>query len=178
MVFAGRKALYAEEDEPDPINNYGEQKAEAELLVKQYAGPWCIVRPALIYGGELGGKSSFLSWMLNTLKSRTGSFYTDERRSPVWVHDLAKLLTKLSTIRYEGIVHAGGLECLSRAEFAQLAADVWEIPHSNIKTSSLAADPASAWRPGSVCLSSEKAHNLIAFHKTRAALQTIKNNTL
>lgn len=178
MVFKGNKPLYFEQDIPDPISVYGRVKAEAEALVQQYRGPWCVVRPALIYGSEIDNRSSFLSWMLQSLEQGTGKFFTDERRSPVYVGDLVRLLLEVVTARQTGILHCGGLECLSRVEFAQIAADVWNYSHSNITTTSLAANPDNSWRPKSVCLSSDTAHSLVRFTEIRAALEQIRISTL
>lgn len=176
MVFGGERCVpYSETDIPNPVNAYGKSKMEAEGLIKSYNGPWCIVRPALVYGAAINGKTSFLSWMIQALEKGDGSFFTDERRTPVFVKDLARLLIRLVNERRQGVVHAGGLECLSRVQFAELAADAWGINRDRMRATSLDADPANHWRPRCVCLVSTVAHQLVSFHSTTAALREIRS---
>lgn len=176
MVFKGdRGDPYSETDKPDPVNVYGRSKVEAEGLVKGYNGPWCIVRPALVYGAAIGVKTSFLSWMIQTLKKGDGSFFIDEMRTPVYVSDLVNLFIQLVRDRRQGLVHAGGLECLSRVQFAELAADAWGIRRDKIQVTNLDSDPSNQWRPRCVCLASSAAHQLVKFHSSMAALEEIRS---
>ena len=68
MVFNGKQAPYDVEDTPSPVNEYGVSKIAAETLVREYDGPWCIVRPALIYGETIESRGSSLSWTLDVLR--------------------------------------------------------------------------------------------------------------
>jgi nucleoside-diphosphate-sugar epimerase len=45
-----------ETDPPEPISWYGRSKLEGEqALARHYPGPWCIVRPSIVYGpGDVG----------------------------------------------------------------------------------------------------------------------------
>jgi len=45
-----------ETDRPEPVSWYGRSKLEGELVVaRRYPGPWCVVRPSVVYGaGDAG----------------------------------------------------------------------------------------------------------------------------
>lgn len=48
---ARRGVPVSERDAPDPVSWYGRSKLEGELaLARHYRGPWCVVRPSVVYG--------------------------------------------------------------------------------------------------------------------------------
>jgi dTDP-4-dehydrorhamnose reductase len=110
LVFDGEHgAPYTEDDEPRPIMEYGQQKLEAELLVRRLHPEALIVRTSLLFGPPDGPQE--------TLARRDDvSFHTDEIRTPIRVRDLAAALLRLTEER--GILHVAGPEALSRYDFA------------------------------------------------------------
>ena len=50
VVFAGRPLAYAEADEPDPIIEYGRDKADAERAAAAAVPDAAIIRTSLLYG--------------------------------------------------------------------------------------------------------------------------------
>jgi dTDP-4-dehydrorhamnose reductase len=110
LVFDGEHgAPYTEDDEPRPVMEYGQQKLEAELLVRRLHPEALIVRTSLLYGPPDGPQEAL---------SRRDDvrFYTDEIRTPIRVRDLAAALLRLTNER--GILHVAGPEALSRHNFA------------------------------------------------------------
>lgn len=175
MVFSGREGNYRSTDRPSPILEYGRSKLLAEESVKLYPGRWCIVRPALIYGAPTGGRNSMLSWTLDNLRSGTGRFFVDEVRTPIWADDLVKLLLTLYRNRHTGIIHAGGLDKLSRYDFACAVAREWGINQENVGQANASELPDAFWRPRDVSLVSDDAGRLVQFHSTTEALRCIHN---
>jgi len=114
VVFAGRKGEpYVEEDEPDPVTEYGRTKAEAERVVATEHPRALLVRTSLIYGGAEPSR--------HELAARDGgSWYTNEIRSPVQVTDLANTLVELAERDLSGPLHVAGADAVSRAELAEL----------------------------------------------------------
>ncbi len=174
MVFSGREGGYCETDSPAPLQEYGRSKALAEESVGHYPAKWCIVRPALIYGAPCGGRKSMFSWTLENLRAGTGAFYTDEIRTPIWVDDLVKLLLTLYRNRYEGVLHAGGPDRVSRYEFAQAVASEWSIPEENVVAARLDETPEFWWRPRDLSLNSAEAERFVKFTPVAAALHSIR----
>ncbi|MBD0333475.1 MAG: sugar nucleotide-binding protein, partial [Chitinophagaceae bacterium] len=58
FIFSGEKEMYAEDDEPGPINYYGETKLLAEAQVINYAYDWTVVRTVLVYGHPKAGRQN------------------------------------------------------------------------------------------------------------------------
>src|SRR6185312_8499746 len=91
---------------------YGRSKLAAEERVVAAAPRATLVRTSLIYGVPDGPQERL---------AREGTrFYTDERRSPVHVHDLADALLELLVHDVPGPLHVAGADDVSRYEFALL----------------------------------------------------------
>jgi dTDP-4-dehydrorhamnose reductase len=118
VVFRGDRGRYREEDEPDPVNDYGRSKAEAERRVAAAHPGATIVRTSLMYGGTEPGPQERLA-------GENRRFFVDELRSPVHVGDLAEAILELIELDAPGPLHLGGADDVSRFDFAVLlGADV------------------------------------------------------
>jgi dTDP-4-dehydrorhamnose reductase len=113
IVFRGDRGSYREEDEPDPVNDYGRSKVEAERRVSEVHPEATIVRTSLLYGGAEPGPQERLA-------RENRRFFVDELRSPVHVGDLAEAILELLALDVPGALHLGGADDVSRFEFAVL----------------------------------------------------------
>jgi dTDP-4-dehydrorhamnose reductase len=113
VVFRGDRGRYREEDEPDPVNEYGRSKLEAERRVRSLHPEATIVRTSLLYGATAPGPQERLA------REET-RFFVDEVRSPVQVGDLADALLELVELDVPGPLHLGGADDVSRFDFAVL----------------------------------------------------------
>ena len=94
MVFDGDRGNYSENDMVRPLSVYGQTKIAAERLVLEAPGRHLIARSALIYGRPVHGGSSFSQWIENRLRAgQHVPLYTDQFRSPIWVENLAEVLS-------------------------------------------------------------------------------------
>ena len=110
LVFDGEQgAPYTEDDEPRPVMEYGQQKLEAELLVRRFHPEALIVRTSLLYGPPDGPQEALA-------RRDDVTFHTDEIRTPIRVGELAAALLRLTDAG--GILHIAGPEALSRHDFA------------------------------------------------------------
>jgi dTDP-4-dehydrorhamnose reductase len=123
VVFSGARGAYREDDELDPVTAYGESKVEAERAVRANNPEALIIRTSLIYGGPGYPESKHERLARDAAAgSADVTFFTDERRSPVQVGDLAAALLELVESDLDGILHAAGADDVSRCEFARLIA--------------------------------------------------------
>ncbi len=117
-VFDGTKATpYVEDDEPLPINAYGQSKLEGERRVQAALERAIIVRTSWLYGP---GRVSFPEKILQAAKERGRlRLVTDEVASPTWTVDLAHAISRLVRKPASGIYHmTNGGQC-SRLEWAR-----------------------------------------------------------
>jgi dTDP-4-dehydrorhamnose reductase len=113
IVFRGDRGAYREADDPDPVNEYGRSKAEAERRVAAAHPAATIARTSLIYGGAEPGPQERLA-------RENRRFFVDELRSPVQVGDLAEAILELLPLDVPGPLHLGGADDVSRFDFAVL----------------------------------------------------------
>ena len=116
VVFDGARGGYTEQDEPSPITDYGRSKAEAEAAVAEAHAEALLVRTSLLYGGAAPSKHELAA------RDPTNAFFSDERRNPAQVADVAAAILELAQLDLAGPLHVAGAEALSRCEFARLVA--------------------------------------------------------
>ena len=145
FIFDGLTGLNKEEDEPGPVNYYGETKLLAEAAVKNYAFDWSIVRTVLVYGHPRGGRQNIITTVANALqKGNEYNVFDDQVRTPTYVEDLAGALKKIIDRRATGIFHISGKDVMTPYEMAVAAAKYLGLDESLIKkvTAKTFAQPA------------------------------------
>ncbi len=119
-VFDGTKGPYGEEDAPNPLNVYGQTKLEGEACTLEARCPGIVVRTAVLYGYRPGCRPNFVTWAAGALARREEiRVVTDEWANPTCVDELAVFLLDLCRKDFRGLIHFGGVECLTRYEMVQ-----------------------------------------------------------
>jgi dTDP-4-dehydrorhamnose reductase len=155
VVFAGRDAPYTESDLPDPIIQYGQDKADAEQAVQIEHPSAVILRPSLLYGTDR------LGWcQVDVERALSGQqamqFFTDEIRNPVHAADVADAITSLADrTDVSGPLHVAGPQAISRADFARRIARQLQLDPERVATASIAE--SGLVRPGVIVLDSSRA---------------------
>jgi dTDP-4-dehydrorhamnose reductase len=105
-VFNGRGTRpYREDDPADPIGVYGLTKRDGEMAVLENNPRSYIIRTAWLYG-RYGG--NFVHTMLRLMKERDEvKVVNDQRGSPTWAFDLARIILALMEAA-DGPADAGG----------------------------------------------------------------------
>jgi dTDP-4-dehydrorhamnose reductase len=159
LVFRGDIGMYAETDQPEPINHYARTKAQAEHFVRAANPDFAVVRPSFIYGEPLAehhGSFSHALFRNLTLGVHTTVFH-DQFRSPIPAHALAAALLEISSERMSGVWHVAGPERVSRAEFARELARVAGLDPAPLEEISMDDVALPAPRPRDVSLNTVKA---------------------
>jgi dTDP-4-dehydrorhamnose reductase len=121
MVVDGDHAPYDEDAPTSPITAYGRAKAEAERRVRQACPGAVIARLPLLYA--LDPPDPRGAKMASDLEAgKPITLFTDERRSPAEVGDVAQALLEVAgrLARHHElppVIHLGGPEVLTRWEF-------------------------------------------------------------
>lgn len=100
-VFDGTKAApYLEDDEPAPLNAYGESKLEGEIAVRQACGKHFILRTSWVTGAH---GHNFLKTMLRLATERDRlEVVADQWGAPTAARHLAELVAKLVSLAIRG----------------------------------------------------------------------------
>jgi dTDP-4-dehydrorhamnose reductase len=162
QVFDGAKGWYVETDPVNPLNVYGETKAEAERIVLQNPRH-SVIRVALNAGTSPTGDGSFVEDMRNSVKGGTPlTLFTDEFRCPLPAGMTARALWELIDQDRPGLYHLGGAERLSRWQIGQALSSWYQELAGQMKSGSLGAY-AGAPRPPDLSMQCDKLQALLSF---------------
>jgi dTDP-4-dehydrorhamnose reductase len=116
----GENGPHCEDDQPAPLNFYGESKLMSEKLVQESEIIHTIVRPVFIYGPVWEGmRPSFIHWVKNKLEANESiKVVTDQQRTPTYVYDLCKGIEQILMFKKQGVYHLAGKDILSPYDMA------------------------------------------------------------
>jgi dTDP-4-dehydrorhamnose reductase len=161
QVFDGAKGWYVETDPVNPLNVYGETKAEAERSVLQNPRH-SVIRVALNAGTSPTGDRSFVEDMRNSVKGGKLTLFTDEFRCPLPAGMTARALWELVKQDRPGLYHLGGAERLSRWEIGQALTSWYTELAAHIQPGSVGAY-VGAPRPQDLSMRCDKLQGLLSF---------------
>jgi dTDP-4-dehydrorhamnose reductase len=158
LVFDGVDGTYRESTVPSPLSIYGKTKVEAERLVLAHRRV-AVVRLSLLFGRSLTGKPGLFDKQRHALKlGKTLLLFDDEWRTPLDLSTAARALLGVAASEYEGLLHLGGPERLSRLAMGEALA---EMMHINAKFATVSRNKGqNEPRPSDVSLNSGKWRSL------------------
>ncbi len=140
-IFSGNNAPYDETAVPDPVNEYGRAKADAEEMVQTYRH-YVIIRTSLIY--SLQEMDHGTAWMAAALEAgEPVTLFDNQIRNPVWVDTLTAVSAELIEHTYTGILNVAGEQVLTRADFSLRMLDWWQIKKRDTLT--IASSQTGNW---------------------------------
>ena len=122
-VFDGEKrAPYTEEDEANPISNYGESKLAGEKNVLAAQNRHLVVRVSWVFGPD---RPSFIDGMIKRAQENEKvDAIADKFSTPTYTHDIAQMLPQFFDGDGEGcILHFANTGKCTWQEYAQWALD-------------------------------------------------------
>ena len=132
-VFDGKDGPYGEDDEPNPISFYGKMKLESERIIRNILENFVIARTMVLYGYSPGVRMNFVTWLIDKLsRGEKVQVVMDQYGTPTLADDLAKILVILFQKDGQGIYHTAGREWISRYNFAQRVAEIFNMDSSLI----------------------------------------------
>ncbi len=157
-VFDGFREDCREEDQPRPINFYGETKWKAEAII-QNLPQHLILRTAMLYTDDWDGPK-FINWLIRNLSQGTAvKAATDFIMNPTFIHDLATATFALLQKKCRGLYHVAGGSTLSCYEMALQIVPKWGFDPSLVQPVTRAELPWRAPRPEKASLNIEKLKN-------------------
>ena len=105
-------------DNPDPINYYGETKYLGEIEILKLIEKFFIIRISWVFGKN---GSNFVKTMMNLAansKANSINVVDDQVGSPTYTHDIAKLICEMIQTDKYGVYHATNEGYCSWHEFA------------------------------------------------------------
>ena len=160
-VFNGVDGFYSENDLTYPLNYYGKTKLESENILIGSGRPYVIFRPSVLYSSNIS-QNNFFKWVYSSLKNNININVVDDQiSSPTFIPELVKAIFTSVIVDYQGLLHIGSNDVISRYEFAVLIAKVFNFDEkliTKIKTSDLNQD---ATRPMNSSLDNSKIKDVL-----------------
>ena len=133
-VFDGDSGPYSEDEHTFPVNYYGKTKLEAENILRGTRRKWAIFRPNVLYSSDLFSKGNFFAWVYRSLlKKDSISVVTDQISNPTFNLQIVKAIFQCIIMDFEGILHIGSDDYMSRYEFALDIAKVFGFDSALIR---------------------------------------------
>ena len=125
-VFDGDSGPYSEDEHTFPVNYYGKTKLEAENILRGTRRKWAIFRPNVLNSSDLFSKGNFFAWVYRSLlKKDSISVVTVQISNPTFNLQIVKAIFQCIIMDFEGILHIGSDDYMSRYEFALEIAKVF-----------------------------------------------------
>jgi dTDP-4-dehydrorhamnose reductase len=163
-VYDGVKGVYTEEDAPNPINEYGRQKAEAEAGVLAADPRNLVLRTSGAYGWQWEPKNFVLQVRARLSKGETMRVADDIRYNPTYVENLAEITAALIEADARGIFHAVGAEEIVRHAFAVRVARAFGLDDRLLLPAPAASLGSPTPRPKESSLRTDKVRAAVAVH--------------
>ncbi len=157
LVFDGKRGDYQETDPVNPISIYGKDKADADQYILETNKNALVVRLPLMYGITPKKSGFFQNWVKKLQSGEKLFAFTDEYRTAANAERVVQGIRLLIENNETGLFHLGGLENISRFDFATRLSQFLKIKTPQIVPSERADVKMSAARPRDVSLNSDKA---------------------
>lgn len=159
-VFDGRSGeMYNEDDEPNPIQVYGETKLAGERQVEAAHSEALICRLSFVYGrhGASGALMGFPAWVRK--RANEGEripLFVDQHITPTRAGDAARVTLALLERDVAGMFHISSGECVTPYEFGTRVLERVSQDAIDRRVKTMLADmDRSARRPAHTCLETE-----------------------
>jgi dTDP-4-dehydrorhamnose reductase len=119
-VFDGRRGNYTEDDAPNPIMLYGQQKLDLEKHLAAIGGGYTVMRLGKVYGATPFADKLFSGWIKAMAASETIRCAGDQVFSPIHVSDVVAGLLLAAEKRATGLFHLCGTKAFSRIELLRM----------------------------------------------------------
>jgi dTDP-4-dehydrorhamnose reductase len=118
-IFDGKKKIYNEKDEPNPINYYGITKLEGENIVLNSGLNFLIIRTDQLYGWiKKGQKGNTVVRILSNLNSgKVTEEIIDWYNSPTLTDNCTDVIFSLLERNKNGVYHVVGSDFINRYEW-------------------------------------------------------------
>ena len=157
QLFNGTQEWTGEDDQPTPINVYGETKWLAEQAVAEECPEALIIRTNFFAWGT-PVRTSFSDWILRGLKQQEKlTMFTDVFFTPLLANQLADLVLQLLSKRATGVFHVAGRDRLSKYDFALRLAEAFGYSKERILPITVQDFPFKARRPSEMALKTQRA---------------------
>ncbi|ORZ13282.1 hypothetical protein BCR42DRAFT_330960 [Absidia repens] len=159
-VFDGTSPPYEVNDQPAPLNFYGESKLAGEQAIREMDPKAIILRVPILYGDVQFNGESAVNLLVDAVKDHAKPTDMDNYclRYPTNVDDVGRVIRDIAekgkTI--EGTYHFSAGEMLTKYDMCGIFADLLKLPMDHLQPQNSISSSASASRPKDCHLSTAR----------------------
>jgi len=178
-VFDGENGPYKETDNPNPINNYGVTKLEAENIIRSKLKDYLIIRTAQLYGvaeQSPAQNRNFTVKIIHNMRNNKKVYAADDLYStPTYAGSLSKMIIKLIEKNASGLYHGAGSEFINRYDYVNKIADIFGLDKTLIQKVKLKDLKLKAKRPkkGGLKIDKIKKENIVTLCNCEQGLKLL-----
>lgn len=179
-VFDGKEGHYSEKATPNPINEYGRQKIQAEQIIQEILENFLIIRTTIVFGWELQKKNFVFRLIEQLRQERQISVPSDQYGSPTYAGDLAAASFELvQRPRDTKIFNVAGSEIMPRNKFAEIICEIFDLKMNLICPVESRELRQVAKRPPNLGLDINKAQKVLGrkMMNAKEGLEAMKNES-
>ena len=156
-LFDGKKSFYSENDNPRPLNVYGQTKLLAENECINRHSNTSIIRTNIFGWSPSNHKNTFAEWVYHNLNNNLSiKMFTDLYFTPIEVNLFAKALEQVLKSKIRGVFNIAGTERCSKYTFGVEMSKFFGFNQKNIIPSMIDSHSFIAQRQQDLSLSTEK----------------------
>ncbi len=135
FIFDGSHGPLTEDEQPSPVNYYGESKWAGEKVVTASNTTWAILRTVLVYGVTADmRRTNIVLWVKKNLEEgKKIQVVNDQWRTPTLAEDLAMGCYLVATKKAQGIYHVSGEEMMTPFDIATATAEFFGLDSTLIQ---------------------------------------------
>lgn len=179
FIFDGTKGPLTENENPSPVNYYGDGKLAAEQIVISSNLKWAMARTVLVYGVVSDmSRSNIILWVKNSLENgKPIKVVDDQWRTPTLAEDLAMGCYLIATQQAEGIYNISGKDMLTPYDMAIKVRDYFDLDGSLISKADSSTFSQPAKRPLKTGFIIDKARNELGYepHSFDEGIEIVSN---
>ena len=165
-VFDGTPTLWSEQDEPNPICEYGRQRFALERGIARLGIPYLLIRLSRVVADHTNRRDLLFQWCNRLRQGATIELPTDQLFTPIAARDLGRIVVQLIDAGALGLINVAGPEQVSAPDLferlqsscARRGLDV----RSEILSCRVADLPGIELRPAATMLSIGRLQKIIA----------------
>jgi dTDP-4-dehydrorhamnose reductase len=146
-VFSEKLTPYTESDTPNPKTIYGSQKLAIEIFIQQNFDSYLILRTSKLMSKTNHPKNILYPIIKNLKENKISNCFQDQFLNPVFVEDIAKVITNSINEKISGIFHLGTKTLFNRYELGLFLAKNLNYDVQLIKPTSMKDITFSEIRP-------------------------------
>lgn len=158
-VFDGTKeGPYTEDDEPNPVNTYGESMVAGEQAVREFCPDYLLARMSMLWGLDLvAGRPNPVSRMLEEmLADRKVELFDDQKVSPTYVNQASEILLELVAMDARGTYNVASQGCVTPHSMGRTVAEYFECDGELAVATKLSDSKGRVKHPPNACLDTAK----------------------